>query len=96
MSKLIQLASMAGLVLGVSVLSSVPSFSAENEYVQMVDLTAMPVVERREQVSCRTVQPTGTHLYMHVCMTVGDWEDMREDSRVAVEALLGTGTEIGT
>lgn len=96
MSKLIKLASMASLVLGVSIATSVPSYSAENEYQQRVDLTAMSVSERREQVSCRVIQPTGTHLYMHVCMTVGDWEEMREHNRVVMEALMGVGTETGT
>ncbi len=96
MSKLIQLASVASLVLGVSFMSSAPALSAENQYRATVDLTSLSVQERREQVSCRVIQPTGTHLYMHVCMTVGDWEKLREDNRVAMEALMGVGTEIGT
>ncbi len=96
MSKLIQLASVAGLVLGVVFWTATPALSQENLDTNRVDLTAMSVAERQDEVLCRAIQPTGTRLYIHVCLTRGEWATLREENRVAMEALVHAGTEIGT
>jgi len=74
------------------------SFAASPVLAQEAAEASQPqvTVQTREPtvLVCKVFAPTGSRIVQEYCLTEDDWDDIRENSRVALERLMRTGTEI--
>jgi len=65
------------LVLGASLVFAAPTFAEENEGEE----AAATETERdRNQMQCKRVHVTGTRIPQRVCLSRGEWDDMRAEA----------------
>jgi len=66
-----------------------PVLAQETSQSQVAAQTREPTV-----LVCKVVAVTGSRIEHEYCLTEDDWDTIRERSRIAIERLLRTGTEI--